>query len=130
MLVNQSKKRQVRKKIELWMPVLIWAGVIFGFSSMSINKEADFSWLDFVVKKSAHVVEYAVLYFLLFRAWSSKWEKTDKKILIWSMVVAVLYALSDEWHQTFVPGREGTFRDVGFDSIGVLFSYIQVKKNL
>ena len=130
MLVNQSKKRQVRKKIELWMPVLIWAGVIFGFSSMSINKEADFSWLDFEVKKSAHVVEYADLYFLLFRAWSSKWEKTDKKILIWSMVVAVLYALSDEWHQTFVPGREGTFRDGGFDSFGVLFSYIHVKINL
>lgn len=109
---------------------MVWAGVIFGFSSMSINKEADFSWLDFVVKKTAHVVEYIVLYYLLFRAWSNRSERVSRKMFVWSIAVAVLYALSDEWHQTFVPGREGTLRDVGFDTIGVLLSYVQIKKNL
>ena len=118
------------KKLKLWLPVFIWAGVIFSFSSMSINKDSAFSWLDFVVKKTAHMVEYFVLYWLLFRAWSDKNKKIDRKIFVWSMVVAIIYALSDEWHQTFVPGREGTLRDVGFDTIGVLLSASLLKRNL
>ena len=87
------------------------------------------SWLDFVVKKTAHMVEYFVLYWLLFRAWSRKGELINKKVFVWSMVVAILYALSDEWHQTFVPGREGTLRDVGFDTIGILLSSTLIKRN-
>ena len=124
------KRKNYRKKLELWLPVLVWAGVIFGFSSLAINGEAQFSWWDFVVKKTAHVIEYFVLYWLLFRAWSDKNSKVNRKVFVWSMVVAILYALSDEWHQTFVPGREGTLRDVGFDTIGVLLGYSQIKKNI
>jgi hypothetical protein len=125
------KRMQKRTRIlKLWLPVLVWAGVIFSFSSMSINKETAFSWLDFVVKKTAHVVEYFILYWLLFRAISEKNEKINKKVFVWSIVIAIFYALSDEWHQTFVPGREGTLRDVGFDTIGVLLSTTLIKRNL
>jgi VanZ family protein len=35
-------------------------------------------------------------------------------------VIALLYAFSDEWHQSFVPGREGALRDVGIDALGVI----------
>ncbi len=118
------------KKLKLWLPVIVWAGVIFGFSSLSINKEASFSWLDFIVKKTAHVVEYFILYWLLVRAWSEKMTKVNKKVFGFSLLVALLYALSDEWHQTFVPGREGTLRDVGFDTIGILLSQFMIKRDL
>jgi len=115
------------KKIKLWLPVFIWAGVIFSFSSMSINQSESFSWLDFVIKKSAHVTEYAILYWLLFRAMSQNNKDASRKVFIKVFVLTVLYALSDEWHQTFVPGREGTLRDVGFDTIGALIS-LNLKK--
>ena len=115
------------KKIKLWLPVFIWAGVIFSFASMSINQSESFSWIDFVIKKSAHVTEYAILYWLLFRAMSQNNKDASRKVFIKVFVLTVLYALSDEWHQTFVPGREGTLRDVGFDTIGALIS-LNLKK--
>ncbi|MBU1084784.1 MAG: VanZ family protein [Candidatus Beckwithbacteria bacterium] len=118
------------KKIKLWLPVLIWAGIIYSFSSMSINKEAEFNWLDFVIKKSAHVTEYAILFWLLFRAMSGDNKNLTKKIFIKVFIFTVVYALSDEWHQTFVPGREGTLRDVGFDTIGALISLNLKKRNI
>lgn len=65
--------------------------------------------------------EYAIFYWLVWR--------TNKSFRL-SLLLVVLFALSDEWHQTFVPGREGTLRDVGFDTIGGLFSWLQIKKNL
>ena len=111
----------LKEKLKLWLPVLIWAGVIFWFSGLAINKPAPFSWVDFIIKKTAHVIEYAIFYWLVWR--------TNKSFKL-SLLVVILFALSDEWHQTFVPNREGTLRDVGFDTIGGLFSLLQIKKNL
>lgn len=111
----------MKEKFKLWLPVLVWAGVIFWFSGLAINKPAPFNWIDFVVKKTAHVTEYAILFWLVWRAGKS---------LKLSLAITILYALTDEWHQTFIPGREGTLRDVGFDTIGGLFSWLQIKKNL
>jgi len=111
----------LKEKLILWLPVILWGGVIFFFSSMAINRPAPFSWLDFIFKKSCHVGEYAIFYWLV-------WQ-TNKSFKL-SLLAVVLFALSDEWHQTFVPGREGTLRDVGFDTIGGLFGWLQIKKNL
>lgn len=119
-----------REKLKLWLPALVWAVVIFTLSSMEINKEVPFSWSDFVVKKTAHVVEYAILYFLLWRAISNRGEKADKKIFYQVLALTIFYAFTDEWHQTFVPGRGGTLRDVGFDSIGAMLAMTQIKRNL
>ncbi|MEA3355035.1 MAG: VanZ family protein [Patescibacteria group bacterium] len=118
------------KKIKLWIPVIIWAGIIYSFSSMSINKEVEFSWMDFIIKKSAHVIEYAVLFWLVFRAVSDNNKNVSKSIFIKVFIITVLYAFSDEWHQTFVAGREGTLRDVGFDTIGTLISLNLKKRNV
>lgn len=110
------------KRFKLWLPVIIWGGIIFWFSNQAINSQtAEFSWLDFVVKKTAHVSEYAIFFWLTFRA---------NKSLKYSLLICLLFALSDEWHQTFVPGREGALRDVGFDTIGILLSLNQIRKNL
>jgi len=117
-----------KSKFKLWFPVLIWCVVIFSFSSMRINKIKDFTWLDFIFKKTAHVVEYAVLFYLTFRAASDKGKKHTAKIIAFSIIFSLLYAFSDEWHQSFTPGREATLRDVGFDTIGILLSYTQIKR--
>jgi VanZ family protein len=111
-----------KEKLRVWLPLIIWCAVIFIMSSLEINKAQEFSWLDFVFKKTAHVIEYAILYWLTYRAFSKNYQKIGVKALIISLIFSFFYALSDEWHQTFIAGREGTLRDVGFDSIGMLLS--------
>lgn len=117
-------------KIRLWLPVVIWAGVIFTFSSLAINQPAPFSWWDFIVKKTAHMTEYAIFYFLLWRAWSKNGQVKNKAILWQSFLIGFIYAASDELHQTLTPGREGTLRDIGFDTIGLSLALFLVSKRL
>lgn len=69
---------------------------------------------DFLIKKAAHVSVFSILYFLIFRA-------TGKKMVL-SFMLTVAYALSDEFHQSFVVGRTMSFLDVGFDCIGASIS--------
>ena len=93
-----------------WAPVLLWAGVIFAFSSVpSLSTELG-TW-DTILRKVAHVAEYAILGALLCRAVRKPWL---------AVALAVLYAVSDEVHQTFVEGRVGAPLDVGIDALGVL----------
>lgn len=101
--------------------------MIFGFSALPINHEAQFSWTDFIIKKTAHVAEYAILYWLVWRAWSNQGKKATVKVFLWSFIFSLFYALSDEWHQTLTPGREGTLRDVGFDTLGIFLSLTLIK---
>jgi VanZ family protein len=117
------------QKLVLWLPVLVWMAVIFTFSALSINGPAEFSWLDFIFKKSAHVTEYAILYFLVWRAASNQGRFNTTRVLISSLIFSLVYSLSDEWHQTLTPGREGTLRDVGFDTLGMLLALNFLRKS-
>jgi len=87
---------------------------------------SDFGSLDFFVKKGAHIAEYAILYLLLFRAFHTA--MVSRKALFVSAIIAVLYAISDEYHQTFVPLRGGKVRDVLIDSIGVFLAYLFLRR--
>ena len=69
--------------------------------------------LDFVIKKAAHVVSYAVLAGLVWRAWGFRSET-----LFWSLLITALYGASDEWHQSMVPPRDAAVRDVAIDTMG------------
>ena len=109
----------MKKFFKFWLPVLIWAGIIFWLSSIP-NLESGLEQ-DFILRKIVHVLEYAILAFLLIRAISTQdW----KKAIIFSAIIAFLYALSDEYHQSFVFGREGSLWDVGVDSIGIILILI------
>jgi len=78
---------------------------------------------DFVLRKLAHLVEYTVLTILVFRALRLHVDHNSLAFLL-AALVACGYAVSDEWHQTVVPGREGSFRDVGIDALGVAGAYL------
>jgi VanZ family protein len=73
---------------------------------------------DFMLRKLAHTAVYAVLTVLLFRAFRRPGTRNTRALLL-AVLVAGVYACSDEWHQTFVPGREGSLRDVGIDTLGI-----------
>ena len=93
-----------------WLPVLAWAGVIFAFSSIPSLNSGLGAW-DLVLRKIAHMTEYAILACLLVRATGSA---------AWAFGLAVAYSASDEFHQTFVRGRHGSPIDVGIDAVGAL----------
>lgn len=64
------------------------------------------------------MAEYVVLTALLFRALRLHVARRGHALLI-AVLIAMSYAFSDEWHQTFVPGHEGSLRDVGIDALGI-----------
>jgi VanZ family protein len=93
-----------------WLAVLVWAGVIFAFSSIPSLNSGLGTW-DTVLRKCAHMTEYAILAVLLLRATGS---------YAWAFALAVAYAASDEVHQLFVRGRHGSPVDVAIDAVGAL----------
>ena len=97
-----------------WLPVVAWAAVIFAFSSVPHLGTGLGTW-DLILRKIAHTAEYAVLGALLMRATARPW-------LAWAL--GVLYAVSDEFHQTFVAGRHGTPVDVAIDSVGIVLGIV------
>jgi VanZ family protein len=112
----------VTRYLRYWLPVLLWMGVIFVGSSQPklpfvLNKTA-----DFITKKAGHVIEYGVLAFLLWRALSKEKGWPALPSFGGAFVLSLLYAISDEFHQTFVPGRSGRLTDVGFDVLGALLA--------
>ena len=97
-----------------WLPVLVWAAVIFAFSSIPSLNSGLGTW-DYVLRKCAHMTEYAILAVLLLRATRSYG---------WAFALAVAYAATDEFHQTFVRGRHGTPLDVAIDAAGALIGLL------
>ena len=92
-----------------WAPIVLWAAVIFAFSSVPSLSSGLGTW-DLILRKIAHLSEYAILGALLLRA-------------IQRPAVAILagglYAVTDEVHQHFVRGRHAAWYDVLIDTIGV-----------
>ena len=107
----------ITKIIRFWLPVIFWAALIFTFSSEALPVTSKFYWKDFVVKKTAHLIEYSVFAMLLFRAFINS-GVGRKKAAIYTIIIAIIYGVTDEFHQSFTPGREPRLRDLGFDTIG------------
>lgn len=117
-------------KAVFWTPVIIWAGVIFLFSTLVVVKSPEFNLLDFIIKKSAHFVEYGILALLFYRALVNTADFSKKKAGILALLFVVFYGISDEYHQSFTPGREPTVRDVAIDSFGGVTAIVLLWKYL
>jgi VanZ family protein len=106
------------RALSLWLPVVAWAGLIFALSSIPDLGTGLGAW-DLVLRKAAHAAEYAVLGFLLLRAFGRETA---------ALVVGIAYAASDEIHQHFVPGRQASVLDVLVDSVGVAAGVYAVRR--
>ena len=93
-----------------WLPVVAWAAIIFALSSIPDLGTGLGGW-DLALRKLAHAAEYAVLGALLLRAVRREAP---------AAALGIAYALTDEIHQAFVPGRQGRPLDVLIDAAGVL----------
>ena len=115
-------KPRTKRWLYYWLPVLLWMGVIFVTSSRSSLPFVLNKTVDFATKKAGHVTEYGVLAFLLWRAISRERGWPAWPSFGGAFGLSLLYAVSDEFHQTLVPGRAGRLTDVGFDALGVLLA--------
>jgi VanZ family protein len=95
--------------LRAWAPVVLWAAVIFAFSSIPDLGTGLGTW-DLLLRKLAHGAEFAVLGALLLRALRDE---------LPALVAGLGYAVTDELHQHFVPGRVGSPLDVLIDTAGV-----------
>lgn len=129
--------------IKYWLPVAVWMALIFSGSGDSRSashssriiaplvrwlcpdvSEETLNLVVLLVRKCAHLTEYAVLAWLFWRA-VRKPVKHDRRPWSWrlaggAILFVMLYAASDEWHQSFVPNREGCVRDVLIDTVGAM----------
>ena len=120
--------QKTKNLITLWLPVLLWCAVIYYLSSVpSLKSDLPNQW-DFIMRKIAHITEYAVLTFLFFRA-SSK-NLNYKKAISYSAFFSITFALTDEYHQLFVFGRGGNLGDVFVDSLGVFLAVFLIYKKV
>ncbi len=102
-----------------WLLLIGWMAAIFFVSGQPQLPQIPTSWVDLVVKKLAHATAYAILFGLWFDALDTN-AGTAKNRVPLALMLTFGYAISDEWHQTFVPGRHGQVWDVLIDSTGAL----------
>lgn len=110
-----------------WIPPFVWMGVIFFMSSQKSIVLTTSTATDFVTFKTLHVIEYAFLFFLFYRAFQSLKHMDKKWYVLCSFFIAIFYSFTDEFHQLFVVTRQGRFRDIFFDIIGMLVMYTVIK---
>jgi len=99
----------------LWLPVIAYMGMIFGFSSLSRLPPPPGSLSYYHV----HVAAYAGLAMLIVRALSrGSLQNVTWRVVIGAIAISSLYGVSDEYHQRFVPGRDFDVFDMGADALG------------
>jgi len=104
-----------------WIAVVAWIAVIFVLSSQPDTDPAGVHRLPIGVYKLAHLMVFTVLGVLL--AGATRHLKMPRAAW-WAWVIAVLYAIGDEIHQSFVPGRTPLVTDVAIDSLGGLLGIV------
>lgn len=123
----------MKKFLNRYFPAIAWAGLIFFFSSLQTVPSPQDTVLNFVLKKSAHLIEYAVLYWLTFRAVNCEVPETSQQIkradYLTPLIFTLAYAIFDEIHQSFVPNRHAKLYDVGFDLAGALLAIWRIYRS-
>lgn len=103
-----------------WLPAVLVMGIIFALSSLPANRIPFFGRYDVLIKKGAHALGYGLLALAYAYALPSRLSLPFRWGL--SLVMAVLFALSDEFHQSFVEGRSSSLTDVFIDGVGAAFA--------
>jgi VanZ family protein len=133
-----------------WLLVIAWMSLIFCGSGDALSSQQTSRILDplirwllprlddervqeivTVVRKGGHVTEYGVLALLV---WLARRKTAQRDALRWewcdagfALAAAVLYAATDEFHQTFIPSRSGSVRDVLLDACGATVALLMLR---
>src|SRR5258708_5438779 len=119
----------LKKIISFWLPPLIWGALIFSVSSTTVPQVSTSYTVNFTVHKLAHIIEYAILGILIYRALKEE-NISRKEAVIYAIIIAAFYGFTDEFHQSFTPHRTTRLRDVIIDTIGATAGILIVWKLL
>lgn len=119
--------RSVSRFVYYWIPPLVWMAMIYYMSSQPRIGMTESTLWDFVIFKTLHMIEYGLLFFLLYRALLSLPKWNDMWSFAVGMIISIGYAVSDELHQLTIASRQGKLRDVIIDIIGMLIVYAMIK---
>ena len=104
----------------VWAPVIAWAGLVFALSAQPDLRFLPDDALDLVVRKLGHAGVFGILALLLWRAIATT--TSQRPAWAWALVLTILYAITDEFHQGLVVGRHASPVDVGVDALGGLIA--------
>jgi VanZ family protein len=102
-----------------WIPLLAWAGMIFVLSNQPGLAVSDDPGVDRPLRQVAHITVYAVLTLLVTWALTGR-RRPSARLAVVGGLLALLYGVTDEWHQTMVPSRTGRPEDLIWDGLGAL----------
>jgi hypothetical protein len=127
--LQTSMKNNIKIFMMRFGPAILLMAVIFTFSSIPEKGLPDFGAENFTYRKSSH----AIGYMLLAPAYLIAIGEKRPRAWLWAFLLAILYAMSDEFHQSFTPGRTPRLFDVGVDtigsSLGLTFAHFWPRKN-
>ena len=105
-----------------WGPAILVMMAIFIFSSIPSKQLPSFGLFDFSIKKLGHMLGYA----LLAQAYLHGIGREKPKAILLAWCLTIIYAITDEFHQRYVPGRSARVFDVGIDSLGSLIGLLPI----
>ncbi len=134
----ESCRAVLKPRHHVWAGLVVWVLVIFVTSCFLVTRSQLIGWVralsgdgpfsrqfalfwmtgGFLVVKAWHATEYAILFAVTLEALKRATTWSRKTQILVAFGFCVLFAASDEWHQTFVPDRDGCLRDVVIDSVG------------
>jgi VanZ family protein len=123
MRLHSAKNADFRHGLFYGLPVMVYAGLIFLLSSFPHFPEAVPSFIGY--DKLAHFIEYYFFGILICR-WllNKKNHFLGRHALFVTLLFGMCYGVSDEWHQSFIPGRVASVWDALFDAVGIVASVL------
>lgn len=106
---------RLRRFLSLWGPVLLQTGLLFYLSSQRMLPHGP-RFTD----KVAHFVAYGLLALLFLRALHGGFVPLNRPRALFAIALAIAYGVSDEFHQSFVPGRDASGYDLLADALGAI----------
>ena len=131
-----------RSFVVYFLPALLWTAVVLMASNDAFSAEhtgsvlkvflgwmqpPTFDLMHFLIRKSAHLTEYGILGFLWFRAWRGMQTGWNIQWARYALAFCLAVAAIDEFHQSFVPSRTSSPRDVAIDCVGVLIALTLIR---
>lgn len=112
------KKSGRGRRFLAWLPALAWAGLIFIISAQPKETFQRLGFTGQALSVGGHLIVYFVLMILLVIALRASTNLPNKQVYLLAFLIVAIYGLSDEYHQSFVPGRTPTLVDWLVDLIG------------